>query len=229
MDITIQIESSDAEDEASVKVDRRKKSRMQSRKPKNPNALSKQKNFILHEIMNAWHRLTGEPIKKRYGFIHAKEMSYKFKYCTLPPFRTKIGLKTHLTDDHGMNSDEESEGEDLEDQLMKRSSSRRNIPIHLDYREEESSEEELGDDEVEVQVIEIDDDEELLTSGQKRDAVSAGLLEPSSSSSKKIQKMNQSITLRDINSRGSIEKGASASDQNNNQFIDKTMEDFLKM
>ena len=87
----------------------------------------------------------------------------------------------------------------------------------------------MGDDEVEVQVIEIDDDEELLTSGQKRDAVSAGLLEPSSSSSKKIQKMNQSITLRDINSRGSIEKGASASDQNNNQFIDKTMEDFLKM
>ena len=51
----------------------------------------------------------------------------------------------------------------------------------------------MGDDEVEVEAIEIDVDEQLSTSAQKRDAVSAGLSK--SSVSKKMQKTKKSIIL----------------------------------
>ena len=125
---------------------------------------------------------------------------------------------------HGIDRDGESEGEDEDDvEVLRRS--RRDIPIHLDYREgSSSSKEESSDDETEVEVIEIDDDEEHSTPARKRDALTAGLSESESSMNKKIKK----ITLWDINSRGSpIEQGAS--DQNNNQYIEEGTEDFLKM
>ena len=53
--------------------------------------------------------------------------------------------------------------------------SRRDIPIHLDYRELDSSEEESdsSDDVLEVEVIEIDDDKENSLPVRKRDAISA--------------------------------------------------------
>ena len=86
---------------------------------------------------------------------------------------------------HGIDSDGESE-------VLRRS--RREIPIHLDYREQDSSEEEISDDEhSEVEVI---DDEEHSTPAQKRDAVSAGLSE--SSVSKKTKRIHLS---NNINSR----------------------------
>ena len=52
--------------------------------------------------------------------------------------------------------------------------SRRDIPIHLDYREQDSSDKESSDDEMEVEpeVIEIDD-KEHSPPAQKRDSVSA--------------------------------------------------------
>ena len=100
--------------------------------------------------------------------------------------------------------------------------SRPDIPIHLDYIEQDRSEEELSDDEMvlEDEVIEIDDDEEHLSPAQKRDAVSGRLSESSSSGSKKA----------DSSSTGSpIEHGSSVSDQNNNNFLEEVMEDHMKI
>ena len=55
---------------------------------------------------------------------------------------------------HGIDRDGESEGEDeVEVEVLRRS--KRDIPIHLDYREQDSSEEDSSDDELEVEVIEI--------------------------------------------------------------------------
>ena len=53
--------------------------------------------------------------------------------------------------------------------------SRWDIPIHLYYRELDSSEEESdsSDDGLEVEVIEIDDDKENSLPVRKRDAISA--------------------------------------------------------
>ena len=101
--------------------------------------------------------------------------------------------------------------------------SRQDIPIHLDYKEQDSSDkEESSDDESEVEVIKIDDDKEHSTPAQKRDAVSAGLSESSVSKT-----TNKRIKLS--SSTGSpIEEGASQSDQINNQFFEDVMEDLMK-
>ena len=94
--------------------------------------------------------------------------------------------------------------------------SRQDIPMHLDYREQDSSEEELSDNEMvmEDKVIEIDDDEEHSTPARKRDAVSAGLSESSV-----IRKINNRLNLSNINSN--IRGPTEPSDQNNNQFLRK--------
>ena len=88
--------------------------------------------------------------------------------------------------------------------------------MHLDYREQDSSEEDLSDNEMlmEDKLIEIDDDEEHSTPARKRDAVSAGLSESSV-----IRKINNRLNLSNINSN--IRGPTEPSDQNNNQFLRK--------
>ena len=59
-----------------------------------------------------------------------------------------------------------SEGGEEEDvELSNRS--RWDIPIHLDYRDQESSKEDSSDNEIGVEVIEIEDDEELDSSEEE--------------------------------------------------------------
>ena len=99
--------------------------------------------------------------------------------------------------------------------------SRRDIPIHLDYREgSSSSEEESSDDETEVEVIEIDDDEEHSTPARKRDAVSAGMSESSVS-----KKMNKGINLSTSTASPIEQLTSDTLDQNNNQFYEEVMEE----
>ena len=141
MDIVNQIADTDEEEAASVRQIRRKK----SRKPKKRNALSEQY-FIPQEVLKAKKTPQGEPSTKRYGIMRKKNMSCKF--CDRPPFRTKIGLAVHMTDAHGVDSDGESD-EDLEEVGVVRRSSR-DIPCHLDYREQETNEEEEQASEDEV-------------------------------------------------------------------------------
>ena len=93
-------------------------------------------------------------------------------FCPLvPPFRTKSGLSAHMLQAHGPWAlgahGIDSDGEEV----LRRS--RRDIPIHLDYREQDSSDKESSDDEMEVkpEVIEIDD-KEHSPPAQKRDSVS---------------------------------------------------------
>ena len=136
-----------------------------------------------------------------------------------------MGLSSHLLQVHGIGSDEESEGEEEEDvELMMRSSSRRNIPVHLDYREQDSSEDEKDarNDEMEGEVKEIDDEEEHSTPARKRDAVSAGMSESSLS-----KKKNKGINLSS-SARSAIEQGELAPDKNNNYF-EEVMKDFMKI
>ena len=68
MDLVYQIEESDEEDAASVKV------RKKSRKPKKQDALSKQHVFIPLQVLNSREE-KGKPLDKRYGFIRASKGS----------------------------------------------------------------------------------------------------------------------------------------------------------
>ena len=218
MDIVNQIADTDEEEAASVKVT----IRMKSRKPK------KQKK---QEILNAKEtpQWQGESSLKRYGIVRAEKMSCKF--CDRPPFRTKIGLAVHMTDEHGVDSDggTDSDAELEEVGVVMRSS--RDIPCHLDYRddtndeEEEASENEVSEGEMVEQVTEVidgvedsenDEDEEDVSQGQKRDTASAELTSTPVSKARKIKR----ITL------GTNRSGPDAEDQNNNNFIEETMEEF---
>ena len=182
MDIVNQIADTDEEEAASVKVTIRMKSRK----------LKKQKK---QEILNAKEtpQGQGEPLLNRYRIVRAGKMSCKF--CDRPPFRTKIGLAVHMTDEHGVDSDGETDSdEELEEVGVVRRSSR-NIPCHLDYREsdtndeeEEASENEVSEGEMIKQVTEVIDGVE----GTNRSEPDAG-------------------------------------DQNNNNFIEETMEEFKKI
>ena len=228
MDIVNQIADTDEEEAASVKVT----IRMKSRKPK------KQKK---QEILNAKEtpQVQGEPSLKRYGIVRAEKMSCKF--CDRPPFRTKIGLAVHMTDEHGVDSDGgiDSDAELEEVGVVMRSS--RDIPCHLDYREpdtydeeEEASENEVSEGEMIEQVTEVvdgvedsendEEDEEDVSQGQKRDTASAELTLTPVSKVKKIKR----ITL------GTNRSGTDAEDQNNNydyvsNFIEETMEEFKRI
>ena len=157
MDIVNQVADTDEEEAASVKEIRRRK----SRKPKKQNVIYQQF-YIPQEILSAKKTPQGEPLQKIYGFVRAEEMSCKF--CDRPPFRTKIGLAVHMMDEHGVNSDGETDSdEDLEEVGVLRRSSRE-IPCHLDYREletndeeEEASEKEVSENEMIEQVTEVID------------------------------------------------------------------------
>ena len=97
------------------------------------NALSKQAHFIPLKVLNS-REDKGKPIHKRLGFVRAEARSCKF--CPLlPPFRTRSGWSTHMLDQHGINSDGDSEGEEEEDdvELLKRS--RQDIPGAGEQRE----------------------------------------------------------------------------------------------
>ena len=79
------------------------------------------------------------------------------KFCDRLPFRTKIGLAVHMTDEHGVNSDgvTDSDGELEEVRVVRRSS--RDIPSHLDYREVETNDEEGEASENEVSKNEMNE------------------------------------------------------------------------
>ena len=197
MDIVNQIADTDEEEAASVKGILRK----ESRKPKKRNAMNQQF-YIPQEILNAKETPQGQGEPLRYGIVRAEKMSCKF--CDRPPFRTKIGLAVHMTDEHGVDSDGgiDSDAELEEVGVVMRSS--RDIPCHLDYRddtndeeeeededdtndeEEEASENEVSEGELVEQVTEVidgvedsenDEDEEDVSQGQgqKRDTASAEL------------------------------------------------------
>ena len=126
--------------------------RKESRKPKKQNVMNQQF-YIPPEILNA--KVTpqehGEPLLKRYGIVRAEKMSCKF--CDRPPFRTKIGLAVHMTDEHGVNSDGETDSdEELEEVGVVRRSSR-DIPCHLDYRDPDTNDEEEEASENEVRSV----------------------------------------------------------------------------
>ena len=159
------------------------------------------------------------------------------KFCDRPPFRTKIGLAVHMTDEHGVDSDGETDSdEELEEVGVVRRSSR-DIPCHLDYRETDTNdeEEEASENEVsEGEMIEVIDgveasekDEEAEEDvsqgqGQKRDTASAELTSTPVSKVKKIKR----IIL------GTNRPEEDPEDQNNNyvsNFIEETMEEFKKI
>ena len=230
MDIVNQIADTDEEEAASVKGILRK----ESRKPKKRNAMNQQF-YIPQEILNAKETPQGQGEPLRYGIVRAEKMSCKF--CDRPPFRTKIGLAVHMTDEHGVNSDGGTDSdEELEEVGVVRRSSR-NIPCHLDYREpdtndeeEEASENEVSEGELVEQVTEVidgvedsendEEEEEDVSGGQKRDSASAELTSTPVSKFRKIKR----ITL------GTNRSGPDAEDQNNNNnFIEETLEEFKKI
>ena len=223
MDIVNQIADTDEEEAASVKVT----IRMKSRKPK------KQKK---REILNAKEtpQWQGESSLKRYGIVRAEKMSCKF--CDRPPFRTKIGLAVHMTDEHGVDSDGETDSDEELEELGVLGRSSRDSPCHLDYREVETndeegeaSENEVSEGEMTEQVTEVidgvedsendEEEEEDVSGGQKRDSASAELTSTPVSKVRKIKR----ITL------GTNRSGPDAGDQNNNNFIEETMEEFKKI
>ena len=234
MDIVDQVRDSDEEEEASAKV-YKDRSRKKKKKPPKQNALSKQKYFIPQEVLNSRETPQGQPLHKKYGFVRAEKMSCK--YCDRPPFHGKIGLAVHMMDAHGIDSEGDSEEEENEEVMeVKRSS--RDVPVHLDYREQETSEEELSEieavaevSESDVEVIDgvVDSDVEEEGNGspvQKRDAANAEMI---SSSVRKVQKTQKTIKLGK-NSSGPMDPGAS--DPNNNpssEFLEDVMNDFMQM
>ena len=235
MDFVDQLGDTSEEEEASAKMyrDRRKKKKS---KPPKQNALSKQEYYIPPEVLNAKETPQGRPLHKKYGFVRADKMSCK--YCDRPPFHGKIGLAIHMMDEHGIDS--EGSEEENEEDIMEIKRSSRDVPVHLDYREQESSEEELGEIEAVAEVSESDvevidgvvdsDDEEEgnMSPVQKRDAANA---EMSSSSVRKVQKTNKTITLgKNKGGGGPMDPGAS--DPNNNQssdFFEEVMNEFMQM
>ena len=227
MDIVNQIADTDEEEAASVKVTTRK----ESRKPKKQNAMNQQF-YIPEEILNAKETPQGQGEPLRYGIVRAEKMSCKF--CDRPPFRTKIGLAVHMTDEHGVDSDGgiDSDAELEEVGVVMRSS--RDIPCHLDYREpdtydeeEEASENEVSENEMIEHVTEVidvvdDEEDENVSQSQKRDTASAELTSAPVSKVMKIKRINL----------GTHRAGADAEDQNNNyvsNFIEETMDDFMKI
>ena len=234
MDIVDQVGDTSEEEGASVKVykDRRK---MKKSKPPKQNVLSKQEYYIPPQVLNAKETPQGQPLHKKYGFIRADKMSCK--HCNRPPFHTKIGLAVHMMDEHGIDSEGSEEEEEEEIMELKRSS--RDVPVHLDYREQESSEEELSEieavadvSESDVEVIDgvvdsDDEDEENRSQDQKRDASNAELR---FSPLRKVQKTDSKTITLGKKSGGPMDPGAS--DPNNNQssdFFEEVMNEFMQM